>query len=127
MAYDPGYPAGVTDPENHVVTQGEVPGADLGDWPEGKTAFIDYIHASEGGVPGTAYRNGYTSGIQKFDRNVHHFTGRSVLFVTRDLSKDGGPVGTDNYRSQLVSGVNQQFLESAPSLEDIYYGITGRG
>lgn len=123
--YGVGYPASVVDPENLIVTQGQVPGDDLGDWPGASVQFSTYIHASEGGKPGTAFRNGFTTGIQKLERNIHHFTGRAVLFNRRDLSKDGGPVGTDNYRSQLVSGVNQQFMDNAPSLEDIYYGITG--
>lgn len=125
VAYDLGYPAGVTDPDSHIVTQGDVPDSDQGGWNGNYSKFTDYVHASEGGETGSDYRNGFTSGLAKLDRNVHYFTGRAVRFVRRDLSKDtDGPVGFSSYQDKLASGVEAQY-QQLPSLEDIYRSFTG--
>jgi len=125
MVYDSGFPAGVTDPDSNVTTQPDVPGEDIGDWPGANVQFSSYIHASEGGVAGSAERLGWTTGLAKLDRNVHHFTGRAVRFARRNLALDTGPVGVSGYQDKLSAGVDSQFIDTMPPLEDIYRSFTG--
>lgn len=126
LRYDSGFPAAVTDPDSHITTQPDVPFEDPGDWPGANVQFSTYIHASEGGVSGSNDRLGWTTGIAKLDRNVHHFTGRAVRFVRRNLANDNnGPVGSDHYQDKLAYGVENQFVDPMPPLEEIYRSIVG--
>jgi hypothetical protein len=121
--YTLGMPAAVVDPNNHIRTAGSTPGMNRGDWPEASANF-DYVSPAEGGQAGSVMRNGWSTGIAKLDRNVHHFTGRAVTFVRRNLQGDTGPVGTDNHAGVLAAGVQSQ-VQQYPSLQDIALSLTG--
>lgn len=123
--YDASYPVAVNDPSNAAVVHQDVPGSNPGNWPEATASFA-YITPSEGGVAGDSMRNGWSTGLAKLDRNIHHFTGRAVRFVRRDLSKDTGPVGQSNYQGKLTAGVGQQTIEY-PSLQDIANSFVNHG
>lgn len=137
VGYDGGYPVAVTDPDSNIITQLNDPNVEGVDTqlyvsppmplPEASAslAYLRGGNASIGGKMGEALRLGYTSGLAKLDRNVHHFTGRYVRFDRRDLAKDTGPVGRSNYSGKLYSGVEQQFSAALPPLEEIYRGFTG--
>lgn len=136
-AYDIGYPDGLANARMYAqpdTAEGLAPDGlylgneDRGDWPAASAslAYLRGEFAHVGGQAGSEHRNGWSDGLRKYDRNIHHFTGRYVRFIRRDVSKDGGPVGRSNYAGKLASGVNQQFSADMPSLEDIARGFTGR-
>lgn len=91
--------------------------------PSVPVAGIGYIDQTTGGKAGIVGWNGYTGGLSRSWWGVP-FTGRAREFVRRDLTKDTGPVGRDNSRSVLASGVQSQ-QTVGPTLDQIYASMVG--
>lgn len=138
FAYDVGYPSGMGDARTYVGQ--DTPGgavssdglmllaADTMDVQPASSslAYLRGEHAHVGGQTGVRQRNGFSDGTRKYDRNVHHFTGRYLRFLRQNVGLRGGPVGRSNYSGKLASGVDQQYSATMPSLEDIARGFTGK-
>jgi hypothetical protein len=129
VSYDAGNTLSVASPQWHVQTaQDNFEATSRTDASAGgndrSVDITRYIDRNVGGRTGVRIVNGYTTGLNQ-SWNAHHFRGRAVQFVQRDLSKDGGSVGRTNFAESLRLGVDQQ-LSVMPSLEDIYRSIANR-
>lgn len=117
--YGTQYPIGAS----QYQTTGAVIGSNMRDGTPVPVAGIGYINQTVGGRSGAVGWNGYSGGLSRAWWG-NPFTGRAREFVRRDLVKDTGPVGRDNSRSVLASGVlSQQTVD--PSLDDVYSSIVG--
>ena len=127
--YDSGNVLGVSSPQWHVQTMQQNAVVQNGDTSTTRTdataggndRSVDitrYIDRNVGGTTGVRIVNGYTSGLNRA-WTAHHFRGRAVQLVQRDLAKDTGPVGRTNFAESLRLGVDHQ-MSVMPSHDEIY-------
>ena len=126
---DPRLPAAVSSPlydihtkRQEFIVQGGTGPQDVG-LPAVNVDMRRTIQQDIGGQTGVPNRQGYDSGIQR-SWKADRFHGGAVQFVTRDLTKDIGPVGVSNRAGVLKSAVEAQY-SVPPSMEEIYASIIG--
>lgn len=117
VVYDGLIPVG-----DSVMTQADNPGATHYDIAHADVDISRYIDQTVGGQTSDVINLGYSTGLN--NAWYSRFAGGVVKFVTRNLSRDTGPVGRDNSRSVLQAGVALQ-TESWPTIQDIARSIAG--